>query len=115
VGAVVLPLRNGWLTSALSWRPLAALGVASYSLYMWHVLLVRRLSDQFFLANFPKLLLIAMPICIAVAFASYALVERPFLLWRRRWAAAPVDRQGRTYARSVRTDPPRAPARDQAA
>jgi peptidoglycan/LPS O-acetylase OafA/YrhL len=37
VGAAVLRLRPGPLVRALEWRPLALVGVASYSLYLWHV------------------------------------------------------------------------------
>ncbi len=44
VGAAVLPLRSGLLVRVLRWRPLAALGVASYSLYLWHYPIVEHLS-----------------------------------------------------------------------
>src|SRR4051794_26430535 len=94
VGAAVLPLRAGPLVRALEWRPLALIGVASYSLYLWHVPILDALSGPY--AN---QLVLGTPICLAVAFASYRLVEAPFLRLRRRWegsrprfAAATPDR-----------------------
>lgn len=90
VGACVLPLRPSRLVAALEWRPLALVGVASYSLYLWHVLIVRELAERFDLPTFPALFAIAAPASIAVAAASYALVERPFLRLRRRWGERPV-------------------------
>jgi peptidoglycan/LPS O-acetylase OafA/YrhL len=88
VGAVVLPLRNERVRRVLSWRPLALLGVASYSLYIWHILIIQRLSSHFSIHSFPKLFVVAVPVCIAVAFASYAFVESPFLRLRRGWGGA---------------------------
>ena len=94
VGAAVLPLRAGPLVRALEWRPLALIGVASYSLYLWHVPILDALGGAY-----AKQLVLGTPICLAVAFVSYRLVEAPFLRLRRRWegsrprfAAATPDR-----------------------
>jgi peptidoglycan/LPS O-acetylase OafA/YrhL len=84
LASVVLPLPPGVLTRALDWRPLAMLGVASYSLYLWHLPIVTSL-DNHLGTGFLPLLAIAVPTCVAVALASYRLVERPFLSMRRRW------------------------------
>jgi len=98
VGGAILPLRPGPLTRALEWRPLALLGVASYSLYLWHVPLLERISGLHTIVgphgvevvgdptDFKTLLAVSMPILIAVAGLSYAVIERPFLRLRRRWA-----------------------------
>ena len=96
VGACVLPLRRSPVHQALGWRPLALLGVASYSLYIWHPLvnnLVRRALD---LQSPGALAATVIPASIAVAFLSYAAIERPFLLLRRRWTrgANPVAAAG---------------------
>jgi peptidoglycan/LPS O-acetylase OafA/YrhL len=94
VGACVLPLREGALVRALDWRPLAALGVASYSLYVWHSRVEEHLSG---VDGFPSgtiaLIAITLPASIAVAFVSYRFVEAPFLRLRRRWstASAPIE------------------------
>jgi peptidoglycan/LPS O-acetylase OafA/YrhL/O-antigen/teichoic acid export membrane protein len=89
VAAVVLPVRGGRLVSILEVRALAFVGVASYSLYLWHQPIVESLERHTSL-GFAPLLALALAVCLAVAFASYRLVERPFLALRRRWAPSPA-------------------------
>jgi peptidoglycan/LPS O-acetylase OafA/YrhL len=87
VGACVLPLRTGPLVRALEWRPLAVVGVASYSLYLWHDPILKALAKSSWApAGFAGLLTVGLPLCCLAAFVSYALVEAPFLRLRRRWA-----------------------------
>lgn len=88
VGACVLPLRGGVAVRALEWRPLAVVGIASYSLYLWHVPLLNVLVEPWLLdgAPFLVLLAVAVPVCIAVALLSYRVIEAPFLRLRRRWS-----------------------------
>ncbi|MCC6538386.1 MAG: acyltransferase [Bryobacterales bacterium] len=63
----------------LNWGPLAWVGVLSYSLYLWQQLFLNRTSTAW--ANaFPQNLVLA----VAVAVASYGLVEKPLLRWRSR-------------------------------
>lgn len=108
VGACVLPLNGSRLVVALGWRPLALLGVASYSLYLWHDPVLKVLeTGSLTTANtannhsFAFLIVVGLPLCIAVAFASYRLIEAPFLRYRRRWssASAPQADQPLTEAR----------------
>jgi peptidoglycan/LPS O-acetylase OafA/YrhL len=80
VGAVALPLRDGPLVRALDWRPLALLGIASYSLYLWHLPIVDALA--------PHALLLSVPVSLAVALISYRVIEAPFLRLRRRWSSS---------------------------
>ena len=84
VGACVLPLRHGPVTRALDWRPLAILGVASYSLYIWHFPLISWFHPSP-AGGFAALFAIAVPLSIAVALLSYRSIEAPFLRLRRRW------------------------------
>jgi peptidoglycan/LPS O-acetylase OafA/YrhL len=84
VGACVLPLRTGRLTRALAWRPLAALGVASYSLYLWHFPLVHWLYPTP-ASTFWGLAALSVPLSVVVALLSYRAIESPFLKLRRRW------------------------------
>lgn len=86
VGAVVLPLERGRLVELLDWRPLALLGVASYSLYLWHLPLVEELAGASWA---PRSVLgqlaLALVLCVGVAAVSYRVIEAPFLALRRRW------------------------------
>jgi peptidoglycan/LPS O-acetylase OafA/YrhL len=86
IGACVLPLDPGRLTRVLEWRPLAFVGVASYSLYLWHVPLLEVLVDAGAPTGLLALALIAIPLSIAVALISYRLIEEPFLRLRGQWA-----------------------------
>lgn len=95
VGACVLPLRPGPLVRVLEWRPLAVIGVASYSLYLWHDPILRSLARSSWApSGFVGLLAVGLPLCLLVAFASYALIEAPFLRLRRRWAHSTPRRSG---------------------
>jgi len=86
VGASVLPLRPGPVVRALEWRPLALIGVASYSLYMWHVPILDHLNEiSAFHGSFSAQVLVGTPLCLLAAFVSYRLIEAPFLRLRRRW------------------------------
>lgn len=98
VGTCVLAPRRGVLLRILDWRGLAAVGVASYSLYLWHVPLLLALSgteirfsdtrppvDLTAPQSFAGLLALALPVCLAAALLSYRLIEAPFLRLRRGW------------------------------
>jgi peptidoglycan/LPS O-acetylase OafA/YrhL len=128
IGACVLPLHAGRLVRVLEWRPLAIVGVASYSLYLWHVPVLltvanasvgfdSRIGGVFVGAPTPfwRLFLLGVPLAVAVALASYAAIERPFLRLRRGWSG-PVP--GVSAARRPRPRPWRtadAPAQGSAA
>jgi peptidoglycan/LPS O-acetylase OafA/YrhL len=94
VGSVILPLGSSPLVELLDWRPLATLGIATYSLYIWHFPLIqglvslRVLRFSFFLDA-----AIAIAICGAAALLSYRFIEAPFLRLRRRWAVGTVEAQ----------------------
>jgi peptidoglycan/LPS O-acetylase OafA/YrhL len=94
LGALVLPLRAGPVVRALEWRPLALLGVASYSLYVWHVPIIDALGGGAGLlrsASFVTVLVLFGGVCIAAAFGSYRLIETPGLRLRRRWAGGAAE------------------------
>ena len=71
---------------AAPWRTLAALGLVSYSFYLWHELLLRWLSAWikavWGAATLPALgmnFALGLPLALAVAIAWFALFEAPFL------------------------------------
>jgi peptidoglycan/LPS O-acetylase OafA/YrhL len=86
IGACVLPLRHGPLTGALAWWPLAAVGVASYSLYLWHVPVLSALMSLGLPSRFASLTAVGIPLSILVALLSYRLIEEPFLRLRGTWS-----------------------------
>ncbi|ADP80459.1 acyltransferase family protein [Pseudofrankia inefficax] len=94
-GVVVLALEQGlttsWLFRALAARPLAWLGKISYGFYLWHFPVVAHWGDNLTgsLGRWPAILAVAA-ISVALAAASYYLVERP--IQRRRRAASRPDR-----------------------
>ena len=66
----------------LNWGPVAYVGLMSYSLYIWQQPFLKRQSVAW-VNVFPQNLILAM----ATAFASYYLLEKPFLKLRHRFRA----------------------------
>ena len=81
VAAVACPALARWVGA----RPLAALGTASYGLYLWHVPLILWLRSEGLLpsAILPALAIV-LPLSLAFAAASWLLVEQPALALERR-------------------------------
>ncbi len=71
------------LTLALSWAPLRWLGRISYGLYLWHWLIVRNTSF-YTLGKFEPWARLAL--ALAIASASFYLVEQPFNKLKHRFA-----------------------------
>lgn len=88
VGSLVLPMGRDVVHRVLEWRPLAALGVASYSLYLWHFPIVDHVGAASWAPHgYVGLLAVCVPFAVAVALVSYRLVEAPFLRLRRAWTS----------------------------
>ncbi|HUY63844.1 MAG TPA: acyltransferase [Acidimicrobiales bacterium] len=91
LGSVVLDRRRGPVVRALEWRPLAALGVASYSLYLWHFPIVNQLAKASWAPHgYLGLLALCLAVSVVAALVSYRLVESPFLRLRQAWAHPPA-------------------------
>lgn len=99
VGACVLPLRASGAMRAFELRPLALLGVISYSVYLWQSPLIYvtgrdtstllpdgTVRNLYPVHGFPSLLLVTVPLVLLVSAVSYNAIEKPFLRLRRRWA-----------------------------
>jgi len=71
-----------WMGRVLNWRPIAFVGLLSYSLYLWQQIFLNRNSGAWVNA-FPQNLFFA----IAAALGSYFLLEKPFLRLRHRLRA----------------------------
>lgn len=68
--------RNG-LSRALSWRPLALVGLVSYGLYLWHWPLYLSLTPDRTGLDGPALLGVRVAATAALATVSYVLLEQP--------------------------------------
>lgn len=77
-----------WLTRLFSWNPLRLIGLISYSLYLWHYIIIR-LFDVSVLGqvrSVPLHVLLGSVLAIVVgvpfAYVWYQIIERPFLVQR---------------------------------
>ena len=97
LGACALPLRQTWSVRALDARWLAALGTASYSLYLWHGPIIESMSRASWMpGGFFPLAAVGVVVCCLIALLSYRVVEAPFLRLRRTWSSARVPEQLRS-------------------
>jgi peptidoglycan/LPS O-acetylase OafA/YrhL len=75
------------------WRPLVFLGKISYSLYLWHFMLLWAFT--------PRYAMIALPIAVACAWLSYRFVEQPFRRRRAKPTGEPIESVPEPVAASV--------------
>lgn len=89
---------GGTVRGALGWRPLLLLGLVSYSFYLYHLAFILTLDRVGWLhgLGWPAVAGAAFACSVAVAAASYRLVEAPGIALGRRWAARIAARQART-------------------
>lgn len=83
------------LGRALSWRPLVAVGVVSYGLYLWHWPVFVALNHERTGLDGPALLTVRFAVTGVLAYASYRFVEEPIRsrrlqrrFTRTQWARA---------------------------
>jgi peptidoglycan/LPS O-acetylase OafA/YrhL len=79
----------GPLTRVLAWRPLAALGIVSYSLYLWHLPVFEVLRRNTPAWSPAARAVVAVPVALALAVASYRVVERPLAKAKQRSSSEP--------------------------
>jgi peptidoglycan/LPS O-acetylase OafA/YrhL len=101
---------GGGAAAALGSRPLAAIGVVSYGVYLWHVpLLLAGRSLGLLPAAFVPRLLVAAPVALALGWLSWRAIERPSIEWaarvgsRPRWTLRPASSPIPTRAPSSST------------
>lgn len=98
---VVLPQTDvpgpTFLVRALEWRPLVASGTASYSLFLWHEPVIRRLQAEEWTSTgrvgFLSNLLLVVAVSGGLALLTYMWVERPAL--RRKTPGVPATAGGK--------------------
>ena len=99
-GALVLGVLLGSraIRAPFEASPVRFVGLISYSLYLWHVPVLRAFKPHFTSAPLLVQSVIALAVgvfvAIPVAYVSYQLVERPFLRRRHRMAAQDAPTSG---------------------
>lgn len=85
---VVMPSPRSLLVRVLEWRPLVAVGLASYSIFLWHEPVLRELRAEGVTrggaAGFVLDLLLVAGIAAALSTMTYLLIERPALALAHR-------------------------------
>jgi peptidoglycan/LPS O-acetylase OafA/YrhL len=78
VVARVVLITDDWVSRVLNTQIVVAIGIMSYSLYLWQMLFINPVANNF--------LVFPLNLCLTVAAAmlSYLLIERPFLQLRSR-------------------------------
>lgn len=76
-------LGSGWCRAALSTRAIRYLGFISFSVYLWHMAVIRVVRNLSPFAAIPSAW-VALALILGVASASYLLIERPILKLRLR-------------------------------
>jgi peptidoglycan/LPS O-acetylase OafA/YrhL len=80
---IVGALDSGPLAKGLSWRPLAALGLISYGVYLYHWPIFVFVTHERTGLDGVALVVVRLALTFALAIASYALLEQP--VRRGRW------------------------------
>lgn len=94
--AGTLAPRN-WIGRLLGTRPFVYIGLISYSLYLWHwPILVLLRAEPWYARGLPAVpAFVALPAILAVSWASYRWIERPF---RRNGLGATSERRTLVWA-----------------
>ncbi|MGH0035522.1 MAG: acyltransferase family protein [Myxococcota bacterium] len=81
---------RGALRRMLEWKPLRWVGVVSFSLYLWHMMLLQALLSS--LRSWPGLVLalLILGLSLVAAGVSFLLIERPFL--HSKWVRSALRR-----------------------
>ena len=88
--AHILTRPSTLMSRGLSQAPAVAIGRRSYGLYLYHwpIFLFVGVDTR------PTVLAVAFGATFAVAWLSYAVVERPLLRYRARWTRVPIGPYG---------------------
>jgi peptidoglycan/LPS O-acetylase OafA/YrhL len=84
VAGAVLIVRSGWSRPVLGWKPLAALGRVSYSLYLWHWPVFSMVDYSLLHASPGQRLIWKTALTLILSLTSYHLIEQPCRHWFNR-------------------------------
>jgi peptidoglycan/LPS O-acetylase OafA/YrhL len=92
LGLVIFSSPRSPLVRFLTWRPVFALGVASYSVFLWHYPLIQWLDSEGVSlegrAGFAANLALIAALTVLASTITYRFVERPALARKRSWYRA---------------------------
>lgn len=96
IGAVAAG--RGPVLRTLAWRPLAAAGLISYGLYLWHLPILLAVRSAGLLPEpFAPRLAVVLGLTVLAAWLSWHVIERPAIAWsHRRVGARPAPRRTAT-------------------
>lgn len=80
---------DGPLFTVLAWRPLKAIGVVSYGMYLMHMLAVNLVEaglSRLSVGPGPVLFALSLPVVYVAAYLSYRYFESPILALKKRFA-----------------------------
>jgi peptidoglycan/LPS O-acetylase OafA/YrhL len=86
IPAVLGPDARGVVARFLMWRPVAWIGLISYGVFLWHIVVIRKLLTLDVGWTNVTLMLATVAVTIPIAALSYYLVERPLLRFKYRRA-----------------------------
>ncbi|MBI5562206.1 MAG: acyltransferase [Deltaproteobacteria bacterium] len=66
----------GYVKRFLSWKPMRLIGMISFSVYLWHLPVVKAV-DTYVNAGSAIKMLVILTVTFAVSFSSYLIIERP--------------------------------------
>jgi peptidoglycan/LPS O-acetylase OafA/YrhL len=95
VCAILIPIivwgcanaRHSLVRRALAWKPIVGLGILSYSIYLWQQPFLDGEHHESIVCRFP----VSIALVFVAAFASYFLIERPFLMIKDRKPAPKAE------------------------
>jgi peptidoglycan/LPS O-acetylase OafA/YrhL len=107
VPAVFGPMNNK-LAGVLTWRPLVYMGMVSYSFYIWHGRAFHAIGRHWNDGVWPALgfVVVAFVWSLAMATASYYVIERPFIRFARRGGSGWSREHASISAASAKASPP---------
>jgi peptidoglycan/LPS O-acetylase OafA/YrhL len=88
VPAVLALHQGGRVRATLGSRVAVFMGSISYGFYLWHWAIIRWLAKHWFYASsgqtMLKVTLVGLPATIAIAYASFRIVEKPLIKLSKR-------------------------------
>ncbi|MDE1178838.1 MAG: acyltransferase [Edaphobacter sp.] len=87
----VLTHQHSFVSRVLSWRPIAYIGLISYGLYLYQVLIIESMQ-RWTGKSVHAVFLLDFPVCFVLAALSFRFYESPLIAWGRAKAKSHAER-----------------------